>query len=156
MHVKSDKPPSPQMKRNAERRKRQLHDPDIRPQARTSGCWRRPLQQQPPSHQVLQAPDIRRQPRTSSASPSPGHPPRRRKSGTLQIESNKVSSSSPDIRPVSPDIRLSVKPQTSGPSPGRLTSPAYVQCIRSKAHVPLHPLDYIYSPSTYVLGLALI
>ena len=35
-------------------------------QARTSGRWRQPIQQQPPSHQLLQAPDIRR--------PQPGNP----------------------------------------------------------------------------------
>ena len=32
--------------------------------------------------------------------------------------------------------------------------PACVQCFWAEAHVPLRPLDYIYFPSTYVLGLA--
>ena len=42
MHVKTDKPPSPRMKRRNGRRERKLQGPDIRPTARTSGLPRRP------------------------------------------------------------------------------------------------------------------
>ena len=116
--------------------------------------------------QLLQAPDIR---------PQPGHPAPEdvNNSSSLAIEALQ----GPDIRPGpghpaprdSPEIRRQpghmaphhrmsrswIKPaQTSGPAPGHPASPACVQCVRAEAHVPLRPLDYIYSPSTYVLGLA--
>ena len=88
-------------------------------------------------------------PRTSdsSRSPRPSPPsPRNLEHANQRAEESGNSS---------PDIRLSVKPRTSGPLPGRPAFPACVLWIWAEAHVPLRPLDYIYSPSTYVLGLAL-
>ena len=45
--------------------------------------------------------------------------------------------------------------RTSGPSARTSAPPTCVQRVWAVAHVPLRPLDYIYSPSTYVLGLVL-
>ena len=78
--------------------------------------------------------------RTSGPSRKPGHPAPARKSGAHHRTA-----------------RSWIKPaRKSGPSPAHPASPACMQCIRAEAHVPLRPLDYIYSPSTYVLGLALV
>ena len=79
-----------------------------------------------PAAEVLEAPDIRRQPQTSGASPTPGHTALPRKSGQNIPESTVTSSVSPDIRPASPDIRLPVKPRTSGPMLGHPALPACV------------------------------
>jgi hypothetical protein len=107
-----------------------------------------------PAAQVLQAPDIRRQPRTSGASGHPGHParsPEIRRPLSREHRGRPRQPGHPAPQPGHPDPRKGpdIRPdaRTSGP-------PACVQCIWAEAHVPLRPLDYIYFPSTYILGLA--
>ena len=87
-------------------------------------------------------------PRTSGTPRRSRHPAPARKSGARYPESRRIGHSSPDIRPASPDIRHLAKARTSGPTPGHPASPACVQRIWAEAHVPLRPLDYIYSPTS--------
>ena len=148
--MKTDKSPSSRMKRTNGRRQDHLPGPghpaltpDIRP------LEPRPLQQQ--SRPSLQGPDIRRPARTSG--PSPDIRPEARKSGaTLQ----NLQKPTPPARTSGPTARTSGVPGMPGclarrpdvrlPLPARSNGP--------KPMYPLALLDYIYSSSTYVLGLA--
>ena len=82
--------------------------------------------------QLLQAPDIR---------PQPGHPPHQTANRPPSKKPSVAHTPAPGC-PAShegPDIRPDAR--TSGP-------PACVQLIRAESHVPLRPLDYIYSPTS--------
>ena len=142
MHVKTDKPPSPWMKRT--NGNGQVHlpgpghpakSPDIRPLEQP--------QQQQPRRPSLQGPDIRRPARTSG--PSPEIRPKARTSGaTLQ-----------NIQKFCPPAR------TSGPQPGHPAPPKApdirpiartsghpcLRTVRAEARVPLRP------PRLYILLL---
>ena len=123
--------------------------------ARTSGPtpgYPAPITERPeaeprqPGHPA-RGPDIRLFPSRRTSGPQPGHP------DPAYPESSEAGHSSPDTRPASPDIRHLAKARTSGTSrrPGH---PARRPDIWTS--VPLCPIDYIYFPSTYVLGLALV
>ena len=112
--------------------------------ARKSGAHRR---RHPKLNHV--SPDIRPEARTSGSSRAAGHPASSPEIRAPPFQrATRLDPDSLDIRPQRPDIRRLGKARTSGP-------PACVQRIWAVAHVPLRPLDYIYSPSTYILGLAL-
>ena len=131
MHVKTDKPPSPWMKRT--NGNGQVHlpgpghpakSPDIRPLEQP--------QQQQPRRPSLQGPDIRRPARTSGQ--KPGHPaPRYRTSRSFALQpGHPASPEAPDIRP---DARTSGHP--------------CLRTVRAEARVPLRP------PRLYILPLHL-
>ena len=94
-----------------------------------------------------QAPDIRPLPQARTSGTSPEI---RRPSQNVQ----KLDLASPDIRPSARTSGASGKPRHPARRPD--IRPLLPTCSVSgpKAHVPLRPLDYIYSPSTYLLGLA--
>ena len=141
--VKMDESSSSWTSQCIEKSRRELQDPDIRPpgpdirplgihlqkanssrgyRARTSG----------------QGPDIR--PGTARTSgPAPGNP------APLSREHPRLDCPSPDIRAPAPDIRRPVKPRTSGPPPGRPAPEMPARIPRAEAHVPIRPVDYIYS-----------
>ena len=102
--------------------------------ARTSGDQ--------PGHPALQQrPDIRHH---------PGNPARATEAPEERPSTGRTSGPCPDIRPP-------MNGRTSGPQPGH-PAPACAQsrargpCILS--HLPLHVLDYIYSSTSTILGLA--
>ena len=117
----------------------------------------------------LQPPDIRRQPghpapaRTSGD--QPGHPTLQQRPDIRHHPGNPArATEAPEERPSPgrtsgpcPDIRPPMNGRTSGPQPGH-PAPACAQsrargpCILS--HLPLHVLDYIYSSTSTILGLA--
>src|SRR3990170_739632 len=143
MHVKTDKPPSPRMKRTNGNGQEHLPGPghpamtpDIRP-------LEQPHQQQP-SRPSLQGPDIRRPARTSG--PIPDIRPEARKSGATHQNLQKPPPSartsglsrSPGHPARRPDIRLRLSAHSKGPKPMYLFAPR----------------DYIYSIPFLFLGLA--
>ena len=143
MHVKTDKPPSPWMKRTNGRRQVHLPGPGHPAPEDVNNS-------SSPAIEVLQGPDIRPQPqpRTSGSSRSPGNPAPRPDIRRHATETTVAEPSSPDIRPPSP---------TSGPSgrPGH-PAPLSAHSKEPKPVYPFDPLDYIYSFSPIFLGLALV
>src|SRR4051812_39747544 len=87
MHVKTDKPPSPRMKRTTGRRQRKLQGPDIRPPSPDIQLLRNPRTSGPPQpgYPAPTPKDTRRlTPSARTPGPSPGRP---------------ASHEAPDIRP---------------------------------------------------------
>ena len=123
--------------------------PDIRPlpQARTSGTSpeiRRPSQKTPeaepsqPGHPAP-GPDIRPVASRRTSGPAPGNPAPHHRSWTLPARTSGPSARTSGVsgRPGHPARRPDIRPPS-----------ACVQRIWAEAHVPLRPLDYIYSPTS--------
>ena len=141
--LKMDKSPRSWTSQCIEKSRRELQAPDIRPpgpdirplgvQLQKAACSR--------SYRARtsgQGPDIR--PSTARTSgPGPGNP------APLSRERPRLDCPSPDIRAPAPDIRRPVKSRTSGPPPGRPAPELPARIPRAEAHVPIRPVDYIYS-----------
>ena len=121
MHVKTDKPPSPWMKRTNGRRQVHLPGPGHPAPEDVNNS-------SSPAIEVLQGPDIRPQPRTSGSSRSPGNPAPRPDIRRRATETTVAEPSSPDIRRPA---------RKSGQKPGH-PAPRY-RTSRSFALQPGHP-----------------
>ena len=100
-----------------------------------------------PRTKAKRAWERRKEKEEESAATAAGHPAMARTSGPSRAAGHPARV--PEIRtPPNPRATRPTPPaRTSGPLPGHPAFPACVQCIWAKAHVPLRPLDYIYSPS---------
>src|SRR4051812_7774254 len=132
MHVKTDKPPSPWMKRT--NGNGQVHLPGPGHSAKAPDI--RPLEC-PPQHQTTRStatgpghPALGFSPKNQTP-PTPNHfpespAPNRKKPHPTQ-KHTQAGPASPDIRPPSPDIRPLPKHRTSGPTPGHPAPPVCTQ-----------------------------
>ena len=125
MHVKTDKPPSPWMKRTNGRRQVPLPGPGHPAPEDVNNS-------RSPATEVLQSPDIRPLPqaRTSGHSPDIRCP---------IIERPEAGPRQPGHPARGPDIRLFVSRRTSGPQPGH-PAPA---CAQRTGQGPMYPPSHL-------------